>query len=188
MNQKKRAVKIIILLLMIGSSLCMGLIIYNQQNNRPMPDIVFYTNSTRIDSLFFCSNGDLYLGFSEESFLMSMEDVSKRIQQNDYGDILKYVGNVGEGKIKRMYAFYQNVCLKDGYHLECSSYLVPNGGREYDDFNRGWYGIYFDERGQMKLSTIYRSRDREGAEYECSDVRAYTLVKWMHKCMIKYAR
>ena len=53
---------------MLGCALCVGNMIYCWIVISKMPFLAFYSNGTREDGVYFCSNGDMYQGFSESRF------------------------------------------------------------------------------------------------------------------------
>lgn len=185
-KQRKKGViiSVIVVLLMIGGVLLVTLILKDNAQKRSGIPIAFFENMTREDCFFICSDGELYLGFSEETFLMSLEDIAERIQKNDYDDILKHVGSVSKKEVKEKYALFQEVCLAEGYHLDDTSYDTPNGEHNYDDAKRFWMGVHPGEDGKMERTMIYQS----GGTHACSDKRAYEIVKWMDELVVKYAK
>ena len=189
-NKNIRNVKRIkIWILLIVCAVCIGNIIYDGWIViRKMPFLAFYSNGTREDGVYFCSNGDMYQGFSEESFLMPPDEIAQRIQNNDYDGLLKYLGNCGAAKTRQMYVLFHKVYMNDNYRLKDSPYGEPQGGilgsgRDYDSKHQYWAGYFFDEEGKFNIGIFYISDDGK----VCSDKRAYIIVKWMYQCLVKYA-
>ena len=157
---------------------------------KKMPYIVFYSNSSRTDGVYFCSNGDMYLGYSEDAFEMPWEEIAKKIQNNEYDGLLKFLGNCGSEETRQKYLLFYEVCVNDSYHMERNSHEEPKGkaygqnsGQEYDARHRYWIGVTLDDNGKMKLHEFYISAEKR----ECSDERAYEIVQWMYDCLVRYA-
>ena len=178
---------IVLLGLIIGTGIFLYLYFRDQKIIKEMPFLVFETSSAREDSIFFCSNGDMYQGFSEESFLMRPDEIAQRIQENRYDGLLRYLGNCGEKETRQMYVLFYRVCRNGKYQLE-RPLLVPtsqqNGGKRYSGRCRDYCGYYFNDDGKLNIMPIYSDLE----ECWCSDERAYKVVDWMHDCIVKCAQ
>ena len=197
MKNKKRSFCIIgaaalIALLVVGLITFMVYIDFQQKITiyDRMPFIAFYSNTTREDGIYICSNGDMYQGVSEESFLMASEDIANRIKNKEFDGFLKYLGNCGEDKTKQMYVKFYRICVNETYRVERRSYEEPknatkesNGSQGFETYHRYWFGFYADENGIVNPCEIYISK--EGLV--CSDTRAYKIVEWMYDCLVQYA-
>ena len=177
---------IVLLGLIIGTGIFLYLYFRDQKIIKEMPFLVFEANSTREDCIFFCSNGDMYQGFSEESFLMQLDEIAQRIQEDRYDGLLRYLGNCGEKETRQMYVLFYRVCRIGEYQLERPLWVPTSQqtrSREYSGRRRYYNGCYFYD-GKLDMMTIYTDRE----ECWCSDERAYKVVDWMHDCIVKYAQ
>ena len=193
---KKKTMRIIIgvlllIFFLIGSFV---IILYKYKRKKTiiekMPYIVFCSNTTRMDDVFVCANGDIYLGYTEDSFIMPIEEIEKRIINNQYEGLLVYLGNCGVEETMEMYNLFYEVCVNDTYRFTGQSYIEPKNNDEiseneagYNSISRNWYGFYLDNNGENRLIEIYISNKG----YECSDKRAYKIIEWMYDCLVKYA-
>ena len=77
---------------------------------KKMPYIVFYSNSSRTDGVYFCSNGDMYLGYSEDAFEMPWEEIAKKFRTMSMTDYLNFWGIVDQKRQdKNIYCFMKYV-------------------------------------------------------------------------------
>ena len=186
--KKKRWRMILLLFICIGSAL---FLMVRLIQNKQIPYIAFMYNSTRENCLYICTDGDIYASTSEESFVMSHEEVIDKIKQNDYSDILKYVGKTNAGKVRKMYRLFSRVVLDEDYYVDYISMDVP-ASTEYGGKEGYWYGIYeseYDEfneieEGELMTCAIYISN----AGYYCTDKRGYKIVDWMHEVLKDYMK
>lgn len=181
MKIKKIKSIIMILILLIISVTTVLVVIRNKKLEQQIPYIAFGENSTREDCIFICSNGEIYAATSEEAFLMDLSETAKKIQEDDYADILEFVGTTDAKKVKRMYRLYSTVVLNEDYRVKSKKEIVP-ASQEYGGKVRYWYGNYYDEEGELHTICIYQSN----ADKFCSDIRAYSIVRWMYNCLKDY--
>lgn len=186
--KKRRFILVLILFVVISSTIFS---VFRMIQNKRIPYIAFMYNSTREDCLYICSDGDIYASTSEESFVMSHEEVIDKIKQNDYSDILKYVGKTNARKVRKMYRLFSRVVLDEDYYVDYISNSVP-ASTEYEGKNGKWYGIYACEadeyegceEGELWSCVIYYSN----ADRCCTDKRGYKIVDWMYECLKDYMK
>ena len=99
----------------------------------------------------------------------------------DYAGFLEYVGETDAGQVREMYRLFSEVVLAEGYYVEFSSSGIPNSA-SYDDEKWYWYGLCYDETGDVETRVIYVSDDAR----VCSDKRAYEIVEWMYNVLKEY--
>ena len=150
---------------------------------KQIPYIAFMSNHDRETCLYICKNGDIYASTSGESFIMEKSDVVERICQNDYSDILNYVGSIKAREVRHMYDLFSEVVLDEEYRLRTLTYDEPEDPR-YNPGKWYWYGWYYDEHGEFLSEIIYISDD----DHECSDRRAYEIVDWMCEVLKEYMK
>lgn len=189
MKKKQWIIKILFLLVII-CCVIVFIIVRNKQRECPIPNVVFIQNSTREDCMYICSNGNIYASISEEAFITPLSELDEKIQQNNYKDILEYVGTADSQKVHKMYSLFLRVVLKDGYCLKPKSNIIPNGSigvstaNNYEDKRQYWTGIYYNDEGCLAYKAIYES----GTDMVCSDKRAYKIVQWICDCLEEYTR
>lgn len=186
MKNKKKVSSIAILIMLIVAAMAVIVVISNKETEQQIPYIAFVENSTREDCLFICANGDIFAATSEEAFIMDFSELAEKIQEDNYADILEFMGTTDAGKVKKMYRLYSSVVLKDGYYVtsrkEEGPALQVYGGKEYGGKVRYWSGIYYDDEGELMSRGIYQSN----SDMICSDIRAYVIVEWMYECLKDY--
>lgn len=157
--------------------------VFRMVQNKQIPYIAFKYNTRRENSLYICSDGKIFVSTSEEAFMMAKEEIITKIKQNDYSDILEYVGTTKPAKVRKMYRLFSRVVLKEDYRVRRLYYAVP-ASAEYGGTVGYWYGVYSGGDGKLKVKTIYHSNSEE----YCSDKRAYKIVDWMYECLKEYMR
>lgn len=80
-----------------------------------------------------------------------------------------------------MYRLFSSVVLNEDYRVKSKKKIVP-ASQEYGGKVRYWYGRYYDEEGELHTRCIYQSN----ADKFCSDIRAYSIVRWMYNCLKDY--
>lgn len=174
---------LIILLILAVVAVCVSFLVIRIKQNKRIPYIAFMYNSTREDCLYICSNGKIYAAVSEESFVMSHEKVIQKIKQNDYGDILEYVGSTNASKVCKMYRLFSKVVFSEDYFVKDIRNFGP-ALTEYDGKEGHWYGLYSDEKGKLMTAVIYHSN----VDKYCTDERAYKIVDWMYDTLKDYMK
>lgn len=148
---------------------------------RQIPYIAFMSNRDRETCLYICRNGDIYTSLSEESFLMEKSELIEIIRKNDYGDVLEYVGKTDARMVREMHCLFSEVVLAEGYYVQYPKLGIPNSA-SYDEEKWYWYGLCYDEAGNVETRVIYIS---DGVRV-CSDKRAYEIVDWMYDVLKNY--
>lgn len=177
----KRKSGIIFTLLIIIVLFGVAVFVSNVVENRQIPYIAFMSNHDRKTCLYICRNGDIYASLSEEAFLMNESDLIDKIRKNDYAGVLEYVGRTDARKVKEMHRLFSEVVLAEGYYVQFPSSGIPNSAG-YDDEKWYWYGLCYDEEGEVEIRVIYISDKVR----ECSDKRAYEIVDWMYDVLKDY--
>ena len=180
MNKKIKSIIMILILLVISVTTVL-VVIRNKKLEQQIPYIAFVENSTREDCIFICSDGDIYAATSEDAFTMDFAEMAKKIQEDDYADVLEFVGTTDAKKVRKKYRLFLKVVLRDGYYVT-SKYKIMPTSKEYGGKVRYWSGIYYDDEGVLKSCGIYQSN----ADMVCSDIRAYKIVEWMYNCLKDY--
>jgi len=181
MKNKKVRLIITILILLVISVTTVLVVIRNKKLEQQIPYIAFMENFSRSECLFICSNGDIYASISEEAFTMDFSEMAKKIQEDDYADVLEFVGTTDAKKVKKMYRLYSSVVLNEDYRVKSKKRDEP-ASQEYGGKVRYWYGIYCNDDGEFLTKKIYQSN----ADKFCSDIRAYSIVRWMYNCLKDY--
>ena len=181
MKIKKIKSIIMILILLIISVTTVLVVIRNKKLEQQIPYIAFMENRSRSECLFICANGDIYAATSEEAFTMDFSEMAEKIQEDDYADVLEFVGTTDAKKVKKMYRLYSVVVLNENYRVKSKKKIVP-ASHEYDDKVSYWSGLYYDDEGELMPRVIYHSN----ADKVCSDIRAYKIVEWMYNCLKDY--
>lgn len=181
MKNKKAFSIIAILTIMIAVVTVVVVVISHKKAEQLVPHIAFVENSTREDCLFICASGDIYAATSEEAFLMDFSQLAEKIQEGNYADILKFMGNTDAGKVKKMYQLYSSVVLNKDYYVAHKKGAEP-AQNEYGGKARYWSGVYYNDDGVLMTRGIYQSNMNK----ICSDTRAYDIVEWMYDCLKGY--
>ena len=181
MKIKKIKSIIMILILLIISVTTVLVVIRNKKLEQQIPYIAFAENSTREDSIYICSDGDIYAATSEDAFTMDFAEMAEKIQEDDYADVLEFVGTTDAKKVKKMYRLFSSVVLNEDYRVKSKKKIVPTS-QEYGGKVRYWSGRYYDEEGELHTRCIYQSN----VDKFCSDIRAYSIVRWMYNCLKDY--
>ena len=156
---------------------------------RTIPHIAFSHNTSRAKCLYICSDGNIYASTSEESFEMENSELAERIKQEDYDDILVYVGHTNVRMLRKMYRLFTEVVIKQEYGVYPTVIEVPNSGEhdgsgEYGGSEGYWGGYYYDENRDIKYDSIYVSN----ADMRCTDERALEIVDWMYETLKDYMK
>ena len=79
--------------------------------SKHIPYIAFASSRDRETRFYICSDGDIYISVSEESFFMEKSELIDKIRKNDYTDVLEYVGKTDARKVKEMHRLFSEVVL-----------------------------------------------------------------------------
>lgn len=156
---------------------------------RTIPHIAFMHNTSRAKCLYICSDGNIYASTSEESFVMENSELAERIKQENYDDILVYVGHTNVRTLRKMYRLFTEVVVNQKYGVYSTVIEVPNsreygGSGEYGGSEGHWGGFYYDENRDIKYDSIYVSN----ADMRCTDERAMEIVDWMYETLKDYMK
>lgn len=179
MKRKKVIVSILVLCILLLVGVAVSFLLCGKKHQ--VPYIAFMENSTREDCLYICSDGNIYAAISEEAFTMTPEELERRIKENDYADILKFMGTTDASNVYRMHRLMCKVAIKGEYLLLDETIIEPDRD-EYGEKKRYWNGYYYNEYGKVDVFGFYRSN----SDVICSDKRAYKIVNWMYDCLKEY--
>lgn len=178
MKKKKR---LLVLLLLTVVVVCIAFLVIRIKQNKRIPYIAFMHNADRAHCLYICSDGKIYASTSEESFVMDNADVIEKIRQNDYADILEYVGSTKAGKVRRMHRLFMRVVIDKEYYFKrpmIQLFEESKGRKQY------WSGMYYSEEGKPVTRSFYISN----VTGKCTDERAYKIVDWMYGTLKDYMK
>lgn len=181
--EKNYRVLVIILLVL---SLVVGLLKYNNIIGKPpeMPDIVFlcimhdYKNHVH-EITFIDRYGECY--YSNDPYVCNgfdeIKDFIKAYKAGEIEDKIKLCGSCSSNEVmKRFRKMYRqvknrNICI------------IPYGGLTIQMFypNFDWYGLYFDESGEIRYVRIHDKRP--GYEEVTNDRQVNQTYEWCNAIM-----